>query len=113
MRHVLFICTGNYYRSRFAEIVFNAEARERRLDWEADSRGTDIYGAGKYNVGPISIWAREALEARGHELEPDLRHPLPLAEADFAADLVVAICEAEHRPHLQRDFPREVERVEF
>jgi protein-tyrosine phosphatase len=113
MQRVLFICTGNYYRSRFAEILFNAVAREQGLDWEATSRGTDIYGAGKDNVGPISCYAREALEARGIPVTPDIRLPLPLAEGDFAADLVVGVCEAEHRPHLERDFPEAVERVEF
>src|SRR4051812_11797197 len=114
MKHLLFVCTGNYYRSRFAEILFNRAARERDLPWEATSRGTDIYGAGKHNVGPISVVAREALEARGVPIAPDLRYPLPLAEADLAAaDLIVAVCEAEHRPHLERDFPAAVERVEF
>lgn len=114
MQRVLFICTGNYYRSRFAELLFNTMARERGLAWEATSRGTDIYGAGKDNVGAISILAREALEVRGIPIAPDLRLPLPLAEADLAAaDLPIAVCEAEHRPHLQRDFPAAVERVEF
>ena len=114
MKQVLFICTGNYYRSRFAEILFNAVAREQGLLWEATSRGTDIYGAGKDNVGPLSPYARAGLEARGVPIEPDLRLPLPLAEADLAAaDLAVAVCEAEHRPHLERDFPAAVERVEF
>ena len=114
MQRVLFICTGNYYRSRFAEIVFNAAAHQRGLPWEATSRGTDIYGAGKDNVGPISSLARAALEARGLPIAADIRLPLPLAEADLAtADLIVAVCEAEHRPHLQRDFPAVIDRVQF
>jgi protein-tyrosine phosphatase len=114
MQRVLFICTGNYYWSRFAEILFNAVAREQGLPWEATSRGTDIYGAGKHNVGPLSQYARDALEARGVPIEPDIRLPLPLAEDDLvAADLVVAVCEAEHRPHLERNFPSYMERVEL
>ena len=36
---VLFLCTGNYYRSRFAEMLFNALASRKDLDWTADSRG--------------------------------------------------------------------------
>jgi len=35
---VLFLCTGNYYRSRFAEILFNAVAAKEGLGWRADSR---------------------------------------------------------------------------
>ena len=111
---MLFICTGNYYRSRFAELLFNAAAKARGLPWRADSRGTDIYGAGAHNVGPISAYAREALEARGLPLAPDLRMPLPLTDADLAAaDLAVAVCEAEHRPHLERDFPARAASVEY
>jgi protein-tyrosine phosphatase len=114
MQRVLFICTGNYYRSRFAEILFNAVAQEQELPWEATSRGTDIYGAGKHNVGPISHLARAALETLGVPVAPDIRLPLPLTQGDLAeANLVVAVCEAEHRPHLERDFPAAVERVEF
>ena len=114
MKHVLFVCTGNYYRSRFAELLFNAAAQERGLSWRATSRGTDVFGAGRWNVGPISAVAREALEARGVPLDPDLRLPLPLAEGDLAdSDLVVAVCEAEHRPHLERDFPAAAPGVEY
>ena len=114
MKQVLFICTGNYYRSRFAELLFNATAQRRGLPWRADSRGTDIYGAGAGNVGPISTVARQALEARDVVLDADIRFPLPLTERDFAnADLVIAVCEAEHRPHLERDFPAAATQVEY
>lgn len=114
MKRVLFVCTGNYYRSRFAEHLFNAGARERGLGWRATSRGTDVFGAGRWNVGPISLHAREALEARGVPLDSSLRLPLPLTEDDLAAsDLVVAVCEAEHRPHLERDFPAAAASVEY
>ena len=114
MKRVLFVCTGNYYRSRFAEILFNAGAAERGLAWRATSRGTDVDGAGRWNVGPISIHAREALEARGVPLDPEIRMPTSLTAADLeAADLVVAVCEAEHRPHLERDFPDAASSVEY
>lgn len=114
MHIVLFVCTGNYYRSRFAELLFNAAAQARGLDWRATSRGTDVYGAGAWNVGPLSVHAREALEARGVPLDPDLRMPMPLTADDLAAaDLVVAVCEVEHRPHLERDFPAAATGVEY
>src|SRR5262249_40863295 len=38
-REVLFLCTGNYYRSRFADILFSAEASRRGLAWSSFSRG--------------------------------------------------------------------------
>ncbi len=34
---VLFLCTGNYYRSRFAEILFNSVAGKMGLPWMAMS----------------------------------------------------------------------------
>ena len=36
---VLFLCTGNYYRSRFAEVLFNSVAGKMGLPWRASSRG--------------------------------------------------------------------------
>jgi protein-tyrosine-phosphatase len=36
---VLFLCTGNYYRSRFAEVLFNSVAGKLGLSWVASSRG--------------------------------------------------------------------------
>jgi protein-tyrosine phosphatase len=114
VRQLLFICTGNYYRSRFAELLFNAVARERRLPWQATSRGTDVYGAGRFNVGPISAVARQALQDRGVQLEADPRLPVQLTEHDLtSADLIVAVCEAEHRPHIEHDFPAAAHRVEY
>jgi protein-tyrosine phosphatase len=35
---VLFLCTGNYYRSRYAEIYFNSVASKMELPWKATSR---------------------------------------------------------------------------
>ena len=50
---LLFVCTGNYYRSRFAEHLFNALAAQAGLPWRAESRGLAIeFGA--HNVGPMS-----------------------------------------------------------
>ena len=40
---VLFVCTGNYYRSRFAEAVFNHLAAARGLPWRAVSRGLAVH----------------------------------------------------------------------
>ncbi len=53
---ILFLCTGNYYRSRFAEILFNRLAKSRGLSWKAESRGLALDLATD-NVGPISQFA--------------------------------------------------------
>jgi protein-tyrosine phosphatase len=111
---VLFLCTGNYYRSRFAEILFNHLARERGIAWRAESRGLDLK-IGTRNVGPISVHAREACAARGLALPPEpLRFPLALREADLnAATVVVAVKQAEHRRYLERLFPEWADRVRY
>ncbi len=53
MKKILFLCTGNYYRSRFAEQLFNHLAIKRGLDWEANSRALALE-KGTKNVGAIS-----------------------------------------------------------
>ena len=42
MREILFLCTGNYYRSRFAEVLFNHLARESGVKAHAASRGLRV-----------------------------------------------------------------------
>src|SRR3984957_17882635 len=61
-RTVLFLCTGNYYRSRFAEIVFNSVAGRMGLPWRASSRGLALE-RGVNNVGPMAVEAIKALES--------------------------------------------------
>ena len=108
---VLFLCTGNYYRSRFAEIYFNWLAREQKLSWRADSRGLALM---PQNIGPISEHTRRGLELLSVPLPELLRLPIDAAESDFeAARLIVALKEAEHRPLMQSRFPKWVERVEY
>ncbi len=111
MSTMLFLCTGNYYRSRFAEIVFNYSARRRGLSWQADSRGLEL---SPNNPGAISFHTRDALAARRIRLPEPLRLPLPLTLPDLtAATHIVAVKEAEHRRLLDEQFPQWTSRVEF
>jgi len=61
VKTVLFLCTGNYYRSRFAEELFNHHAERAGLDWTAQSRGLALE-RGAHNVGPISPVALHGLK---------------------------------------------------
>ena len=109
---VLFICTGNYYRSRFAEIFFNALAEEAGIDWSADSRGLkhDISG----NVGPISSYTVAALAERNIFLTDAIRFPLPLLVEDLQeASQIIALNEDEHRTPLEARFPEWADRVDY
>jgi protein-tyrosine phosphatase len=110
---VLFLCTGNYYRSRFAEIMFNHLARHDRIDWEATSRGVALE-FGLHNVGPISPHALDALKMRGIPLVSPMRYPISLDESILAcADHIIALKQDEHLPLLRQRFPHCLERVEF
>ncbi len=112
MNHILFLCSGNYYRSRFAEHLFNWLAECSGLPWRADSRGLAVGRVGK--VGPISPYIVERLHALGIPINGDSRSPLQLSEADLlAADVVVVLKEAEHRQMLVDLFPSWAEQVEY
>ena len=110
---VLFLCTGNYYRSRYAEILFNHLAAEGGIAWRADSRGLDV-ALGVDNVGPLSPHTRRMCQAQALPLPEPLRGPAALRDGDLRrAQRVIALKEAEHRPYLRRLFPEWVERVEY
>lgn len=113
MDTLLFLCTGNYYRSRFAELLFNAQATAHSLTWQADSRGLALeMGVG--NVGPISRTALDALHHLGVAVTEPLRYPRQVTVQDLQqARLVIALKEAEHRPYLRARYPAWEHRVEY
>ena len=60
-KSVVFVCTGNFYRSRFCEYLFNALAKKNGLYWRATSRGLRTETAA--NAGPLSEFAAYRLIA--------------------------------------------------
>jgi protein-tyrosine phosphatase len=111
MKTVLFLCTGNYYRSRFAEIFFNSQAARRALVWRAESRGLALHAS---NVGPISRHALQYLQACGILSDACSRFPLAVSDADFAAaHRIIAVKEAEHRPLVEARFAKWRDRIEY
>lgn len=107
---VLFICTGNYYRSRFSEALFNHLAQQNRSVWRAFSRGVDI------DLAPpgLSPYTHDFLTERRIPLNLTTAERSPLTTADLErADRRIALKEAEHRAYLERDFPTWADRVEF
>jgi protein-tyrosine phosphatase len=111
---VLFLCTGNYYRSRFAEALFNSVAGKMGLPWWASSRGLALE-RGVHNVGPMAASAVKALEALGVRAgEAITRMPAQVTTDDLeGAALIVALKHGEHLPLLQERFPAWAEKVEF
>ena len=93
MKSVLFLCTGNWYRSRLSEILFNYYAMMSKIEWRADSRGlteTSIQG--------ISPDALDFLEKKGlHTLMEEPRNPEAVKVSDLEqSDLIVVLCRDEH-----------------
>ncbi len=102
---VLFVCTGNYYRSRFAEYWFAHLIAERGLRWRADSAGLRVDFEQKINPGPMSRVALASLEERGVPVSA-LRMPRDLTVRDLeAAERIILLDEPEHRPMMRARFP--------
>ncbi|HMQ13566.1 MAG TPA: low molecular weight phosphatase family protein [Candidatus Competibacter phosphatis] len=111
---ILFLCTGNYYRSRFCEEYFNHRARCLGLPWRADSRGlapdVDVFR----NPGPISPATLQRLTELGASPGASLRYPRSVETADFdRADRIVALSRHEHQPMVERFFPTYGPLVEY
>ena len=106
MKKILFLCTGNYYRSRTAEELFNHYAQQQGLEWQADSLGLAEDITATRNPGPISVFALEFLEKAGvsPKRSKDFPRSLTLAESK-AYDFCIALDETEHRPMIERRFP--------
>jgi protein-tyrosine phosphatase len=113
MKTLLFLCTGNYYRSRFAEELFNHRAPHAGLSWIAKSRALAIE-RGISNVDSLAPFAVRALEERGLGARGANRPPQRCTMIDLkAADWIVALNETEHRPLLLERFPGWEQRVEY
>jgi protein-tyrosine phosphatase len=111
--HILFLCTGNYYRSRFAEELFNHRAPVIGVPWSATSRALAIE-RGVNNVGPLSVYTRQALEERSIVARGADRMPASCTLSDLeSAKLVVALKETEHRPLLTERFRGWEDRVTY
>ncbi|MGQ9481861.1 arsenate-mycothiol transferase ArsC [Chloroflexus sp.] len=105
---ILFICTGNYYRSRYAELLFNAMQVK---GWQATSRGLAL---SLRNHGPVWPPVLERLQQGGFTMPDELPLPRMLSEADLAqATQVIALNEPEHRPLMQQHFPAWVDRIAY
>jgi low molecular weight protein-tyrosine phosphatase len=108
---VLFLCSGNFYRSRFAEAYFNFHTALQGLAWTAESRG---FRLNSKNVGPISEHAAFGLQHRGIPLADPQRMPLVATQHDLArCQLVVAMKESEHRPLMRTHFGAWADRIEY
>ncbi len=100
----LFICTGNYYRSRYAELFFNYLALKTKTDWQAFSRG--LAADQGLNVGPISTHTLKRLTLQNISIDEPIRFPIQLEEKDLLeASLTIALDQRDHHPMMINQFP--------
>ncbi len=109
---ILFLCTGNYYRSRYAELYFNGLASKANIPWNSFSRG--LATEDSQNIGPIAPRVIIRLRQHGITLDGQIRYPLQLDQVDLEiSKLVIALHEPEHRPLMQQRFPAWVNHVTY
>ena len=63
MKTLLFLCTGNFYRSRFAELYFRHLCAANSLEWIVDSRGLALE---PQNIGVLPV-VSDTLNKHNHE----------------------------------------------
>ncbi|MBF0119126.1 MAG: low molecular weight phosphatase family protein [Desulfobacterales bacterium] len=112
MKNILFLCTGNYYRSRYAEELFNNLASKLNLTWVADSRG--LYPNVKIlnNPGAISINTVKRIHKLGFKIKNGDRLPKSLEDKELERfNICIALDETEHKPYVEEYFPKLKEKV--
>ena len=106
-KRILFVCTGNYFRSRYAQALFNLKARETKLGWKAFSRGLGVKDRRK-GISPLAV---QELSKRGVPESLYQGDPRPLTQADLdQSDYIVVLDETEHRAMLEEGFPKRDDR---
>jgi protein-tyrosine phosphatase len=103
---ILFLCTGNYYRSRMAEEMFNYFAQARGLQARAFSRGLLRSFENTGNVGSFSSFALRVLTR--YDITPRRADEFPqrvTADELRDSDIVIALYQRVHAPMMAEQFP--------
>jgi len=97
MKRILFICTGNVFRSYCAELCFNDYAIKHHLDWRAESAGT--FEKTQDYVDPALLKALKELGIKATD-----RRPRKVSKEILGkADMVIAIADY-HQAYLKENF---------
>jgi len=112
---ICFVCTGNYFRSPFAEAIFNFHAAQLGADfkWRATSRGL-IAKELPSSVDTISPSTAKALAKRGIPLTMARSLPTQMTEEDYnTCTRVICASQIEHLPMVESQFPKRLPQTEF
>ena len=110
MPEVLFICTGNFYRSRFAEAVFNYHCSKNGIPWSAFSRGLAIHMV-EGDLSPHAEFQLKLLDIP-RSFTPGPREYLSEANME-RAEITIALDHREHYPMMANQFPEWQERITY
>lgn len=112
MNHnILFICTGNYYRSRFSEILFNHLSVQNHSQMSSFSRGLKLWSG---NKGPLSPHTKSYMEQKQIGLDNHMRMPISLTLQDLkSASRIIAMDKTEHKVLMLDQFPDWAEKIEY
>ena len=109
---LLFICTGNFYRSRFAEHYFEHCCEAHGVDWIAESRGLRGWDTGaRGRMSPATV---DKLRELGVPVPYVIRSPHLATPTDIeAATRIIALDGREHRPLVRQWLAKFEERIEY
>lgn len=96
---VCFVCTGNYYRSRFAEATFNFMAKECGEEYVAESRGLNVSAADKVanDYGELSPYTKNKMEELDIPISFTSSKRQPISKQDLKDfDIIVVMDRSEH-----------------
>lgn len=114
MKNVLFLCTGNYYRSRLAHEYFNYWCAKLALPYQADSRALSQALEGNGNKGNIATEVVQILTGLEIPCHSQHRPPLSVTADDFAnAELIIAMDKDEHLPMVSQDYVAVKDKVNY
>ncbi len=96
MHNILFVCTANIFRSRFAEEVFNCLVIKQRIPAKAFSAGLKV---GEYHVRKIYRPALEQLTKFNIKPKRPNELSVHINEVQLSKyDQLICMDEAEHKP---------------
>lgn len=105
MHPILFLCTGNYYRSRLAEEIFNFYTARDNIAARAVSRGLGNQWPNPNNTGPISKNVQQFMLSLGIKRRSPDRMPLPCLEEDLSqAAQIICLSKHEHKAMFEAKF---------
>ncbi len=101
MKTILFICTGNVFRSMCAQYCFNEYARKNNLHWKANSAGTF-----QKTQNYIDPFLKEVLLDFGMDVSSHTAKKLTLKVLK-SADVAVAMA-APHKKYVKEKFSADI-----